>query len=222
MLVVALAVAVVLAGTAQHVTRTGGLRSPVVQLLAADLAVWAPLLLAIAWVVRGSGRARVLTRLGVRIGLVDLFAAVAIACICRAVDAFLSLGLFGTTGLVPQASLGGGPSVLLLLVGATGTAIVSPIVEELFFRGALQRGLAAALPRAARFLAVLVTAGLFALAHVLLQTWPDATASLEVFVTTLLLGLLVGTLVAVTGRIGGAMLAHVLFNGIAVALTWPV
>lgn len=221
-MLVALVIAVGLVRVVTGVARTGGVPSAVGQLLLADAAVWLPLVAGTLWVLRGRGWSRAVARLGLRFSFADVLAAAGIAVLCRAVDASLSLGFFGTTGLVPQASLGGGPDVLVLLVTVLGTCLVSSVVEEVFFRGLFQRALASALPHGARFLAVLVTAGLFAIAHVLIGNTTSSLAGLEVFVTTFVLGALVGTLVALTGRIGGAILAHVLFNAIAVALTWPV
>jgi uncharacterized protein len=227
-MIAALALALLLARFVAGVARTGGLPSPALQILLADLTVWVPLTVAVLGVARIVGWGRLWSRLGVVAGsgsslavVVDVFAGIAIALVCRALDAFLSLSFFGTTGLERQLTLGGGPGALYLVVAVVGTCVVSPVIEELFFRGAFQRGLAAALPRRGRFLAVVVTAGLFAFAHVFTGNATSSLAGLEVFVTTFVLGVLVGTLVAVTGRIRGAVLAHVLFNAVAVALTWP-
>jgi membrane protease YdiL (CAAX protease family) len=68
---------------------------------------------------------------------------------------------------------------------------------------------------------VLLTAFLFALLHLLLGAGATPLGGLEVFVVTFLLGALTGTLVAMTDRIGGAILAHMLFNLVAVVATWP-
>lgn len=69
-----------------------------------------------------------------------------------------------------------------------------------------------------RFLAVLVTAFAFALMHVAIST---TTSSVAGFEPMFVLGLLTGTLVTMAVRIGGAILAHVLCNTVAVLLTWP-
>ena len=71
------------------------------------------------------------------------------------------------------------------------------------------------------FLAVLLTAFLFAVVHLLIGSPPNSLIGVQIFTTTFALGLLTGALIAMTDRIGGAILAHVLFNAVAVALTWP-
>lgn len=213
---VAIVVAVVLERIVGGVARTGGLPSPVAQVLASDLAVWVPLVVGAVVALRRTRAVRSLFRLD----LADVVAAIGIVIVCRAVDAAMSLSFFGTTGLTPSPTLGP-PSVALLLVAAIGTCIVSPIIEELVFRGILQRRLADALTPRTRFLAVIVTAFVFAIVHVLLGAGVSTLGGFEVFVTTFLLGLLIGTLVAMTGRIGGAILAHAVFNAVAVVATWP-
>jgi membrane protease YdiL (CAAX protease family) len=217
-LLVAMAVAVVLSRLVGTIARSGGIPSPVLQVLAADVAVWAPLVAGAAWVVRRASRADALRRL--RLDLGDVVFAIGIVIVCRGVDAFLSLSITGSTGLHPAPTLGA-PDVLLLVVSAIGICLVSPVLEEVVFRGLFQRRLADALTPRTRFLAVLLTAFLFALVHLLIGSPSSSLVGFEVFVTTFLLGLLTGTLVAMTGRIGGAILAHVLFNTVAVVLTWP-
>jgi len=217
-LVVALGAAVVLARVVSGITRSGGIPSPVLQVLAADLAVWLPLVVGAAWVLRRTGRSVLVAQL--RLDLGDVVFAIGIVIICRAVDVVLSIAFTGSTGLQPAPTLGT-PDVGLLLVSAIGIVLVSPFLEEVVFRGLFQQRLAAELTPRTRFLAVLLTAFLFALLHLLLGAAATPVGGVQVFVTTFLLGLLTGTLVAMTRRIGGAIVAHVLFNAVAVAATWP-
>ncbi|MBF4614140.1 CPBP family intramembrane glutamic endopeptidase [Curtobacterium sp. VKM Ac-1376] len=217
-ILVALGVAVILARITAQITRTGGIPSPILQVLAADAAVWVPLVVAVAVVLRRTSRSAMLSRLRLDLGIVVF--AIGIVIICRVVDVFLSLSFTGATGLTPAPTLGT-PDVGLLLVSAIGIVVVSPVLEEVVFRGLFQRRLAAELTPRTRFLAVLVTALLFALLHVLLGAGGTSLGGFQVFVTTFLLGVLTGTLVAMTDRIGGAILAHVLFNAVAVVATWP-
>ncbi|WP_171907775.1 MULTISPECIES: CPBP family intramembrane glutamic endopeptidase [unclassified Curtobacterium] len=216
--VLALVVSAVLSRVVASVARTGGVPTPIVQVLLADLAVWVPLGLAVGWTVRRSSPAALVRRLG--LGWAEVIAAVGIVIICRGLDAALSIAFFGATGLTPQVTLGT-PDMVLLVVSAIGVCLVSPVLEEFVFRGLLQRRLAAELTPRTRFLAVVVTALAFAVMHVLIGSPASSVAGFEVFLTTFVLGLLTGTLVAMTDRIGGAILAHVLFNSVAVALTWP-
>ncbi|WP_175472168.1 MULTISPECIES: CPBP family intramembrane glutamic endopeptidase [unclassified Curtobacterium] len=215
---VAIAVAVVLSRLVTGVARSGALPSPVVQVLAADLVVWVPLALGVWWVLRRSAPVALVRRLG--LGWPDAVAAIGVAVVCRGLDAGLSVLFSGTTGLTPPVTLGP-PDVVPLVVAAVGVCVVSPVLEEVVFRGVLQRRLASELTPRTRFLAVLLTAFLFALLHLLLGAGGTTLAGFQVFVTTFVLGLLTGVLVAMTDRLGGAVLAHVLFNTVAVVATWP-
>jgi membrane protease YdiL (CAAX protease family) len=217
-LLVAVGVAVILARVVGGLSRGGSIPSPVLQVLAADFAVWLPLAAGVLWVLRrssGPGRARVL-----RLEIGDAIFAVGIVILCRVFDVFLGLSFEGTTGLTPAPSLGT-PDIVLLTVSGIGIVLVSPILEEVFFRGLFQRRMAAELTPRTRFMAVLLTAFLFAVLHVLLGAGTTQLEGFRVFLTIFALGSLTGTLVAMTDRIGGAILAHVLFNAVAVVATWP-
>ena len=88
--------------------------------------------------------------------------------------------------------------VLLLAVGA-------PLVEELYFRGLLQRSLLTRMPAAP---AIALSSVLFALAHFELAEF----AGLAVF------GVLLGTMAWKTGRLAPSVSAHMAFNAAAVAV----
>ena len=87
----------------------------------------------------------------------------------------------------------------------------------------LMSAIPALVRRAAWVVPVLLTVDFLtiALLHLLLGAGGTSLGGFQVFVTTFLLGLLTGMLVAMTDRIGGAILAHVLFNAVAVVATWP-
>jgi len=216
-LLAALVLAVVLARIVSALTLRGAVPGPVLQVLVGDVAVWVPLVFGIVWVVRRTGR-DLFGRFRIELG--DVVFALGIVILTRVFDAVLALTFTGTSGLSPAPSLGT-PDVGLLLVSAVGIVLVSPVLEELFFRGLFQRLLAAELTPRTRWLAVLVTAFLFALAHLFLGSATTTLGGFQVFLTTFVLGLLTGTLVAMTNRIGGAIVAHVLFNAVAVVATWP-
>jgi membrane protease YdiL (CAAX protease family) len=216
-LLIAIAVAAVLERFVTGFARSGGVPSPVLQVVTADLSVWVPLVVGVLWVLRRTSWRSAAVRLG--LGWGDALFAVGIVIVCRGLDAAMSIAFTGTTGLSPAPTLGA-PDAGLLVVSAIGVCLVSPFLEEVVFRGLFQRRLADALTPRTRFLAVLLTAFLFALVHLLIGSPANSLIGFEVFVTTLALGLLTGTLVAMTDRIGGAILAHVLFNAVAVALTW--
>lgn len=229
----ALVVSVVLLIVFGRVARTGVV-SGALQLLVADLCVWMPLAVAVLAAVRGLGARGGAARLGlvpsfgsssllsggvVSLG-VDVFFGIAAGLLVRAFDAFVSLALYGSTGFVPGALVAGDGSVFWLAVLAfVGPVIVSPVLEELGFRGVFQRAFGTSLGGGfwGWATAVLVTSLLFALAHL----FTAAVSGGAVVVTTFVLGLVTGTLAAVTGRVRASIVAHVVFNGVAVALTWP-
>jgi membrane protease YdiL (CAAX protease family) len=181
----------------------------------------------------------------------DLIWGCAAGLLARGLVTVVSVALTGFTGLSPVPTLGGPPDVALLVVMVAAPVVVAPIVEELFFRGLLQGALTSLLaPRAAsapaspapvaaaavtpapddsapgaptsdrlsRWTAAALTAVVFAALHVLVA--PTAPFALTL-AGTFVLGLFAGGLVATTGRLGGAVVAHVVFNGVAVLLTWP-
>ncbi len=89
--------------------------------------------------------------------------------------------------------------ILLVLI----TVIGAPIVEELFFRGFVQR---AAVAQLGRWPGLLLTAGIFGLVHFQLLQFPALVA----------FGLVLGLLADRTGRLGPSILAHVAFNATTV------
>lgn len=99
-----------------------------------------------------------------------------------------------------------------------GAVVIAPVVEEFFFRGLVLVAVYTAVRRlagrgVAGFAAALVSTGLFIVAHALLAplTW-DETAALA------LVGLVNSILVLLTARIWAAVLVHVVYNGLWVAL----
>lgn len=103
--------------------------------------------------------------------------------------------------------------------------VVAPVIEELFFRGLAQGSLTRILVGPSRrrdplsaWTAAALVAVVFAIVHVLVA--PGDPVLLTVG-GTFLLGLAAGGVVAVAGRVGGAVVAHIVFNGVAVLLTWP-
>lgn len=93
---------------------------------------------------------------------------------------------------------------IALVVLALLLAVGAPVVEELFFRGLLQGALVRRLGPAP---GIVVGALVFGLTHFDLL----GLLGLAVF------GLVLGVLVHRTGRLGAALVAHMVFNGAAVA-----
>ena len=61
-----------------------------------------------------------------------------------------------------------------------------------------------------------MSAALFAVLHVAVGLNVAPTTATIIVVSTFVFGLIVGTLASVTGRLGGAIVAHIVFNGVAV------
>ncbi|GAA5038084.1 CPBP family intramembrane glutamic endopeptidase [Microbacterium fluvii] len=115
-----------------------------------------------------------------------------------------------TTGAI--GGFGGDATIVLALVSA---AAVSPVVEEFFFRGFAQRAVGDAVG-GARGQAIAVLVGV--VAFVGLHWVAAGSLSVALLVATIGTGLGCGVLVAATGRLGGALVAHVVFNAIGVGL----
>jgi membrane protease YdiL (CAAX protease family) len=206
-----------------YAIRSEAIPDPNLQLLLAYLSTWVPLGVAMWAVFARDGWTESVARLGLRFGVLDLFWGVAGGCIGRLMDALCRLQFTGTTGLAPQPVLGT-PMIdgWVVALGIIAPVIIAPVVEELFFRGLVQRSLASALRgrRIATVLAILITSVLFSLAHVAV----GGVLGVQVIalgLSTFAFSVIAGAIVAATGRLGGAIVAHVVFNGAAVLLLWP-
>jgi membrane protease YdiL (CAAX protease family) len=101
---------------------------------------------------------------------------------------------------------------------ALAPVVISPVIEEFFFRGVLLVVIYTVVRRAlgkrvAAFVAVVVTTGVFVAAHTLNGAlgWDDVASYA-------LVGIVCGMLVLLTRRIWGAVLVHIVFNATWVAL----
>lgn len=97
---------------------------------------------------------------------------------------------------------------VVVLVG-----LVAPVVEEIVFRGLLQRALAT---RLRPVTSVVITAVVFSVFHWLGVDTSNVAAGLVTLVQLFLVGLLLGELARRQGRLGGAIFTHAGFNLIAV------
>jgi len=98
---------------------------------------------------------------------------------------------------------GGASTVLLFLIIVLG----APVVEELFYRGLLQRSLAG---RFSEGLVVVGVAAVFAVVHFRPVEYPGLFA----------FGLVLGVVALRTGRLGMAITTHVGFNMTGLLLVW--
>lgn len=105
-------------------------------------------------------------------------------------------------------------AVAITVIGVVG---ITPLVEEFFFRGLLQRALAQQLGGLGRvvasIIAIVVPTAVFASLHAV-----NGPPSPVLLVGAIGIGLGAGIVTAVTGRLGGAIAAHVVNNAIVAML----
>jgi membrane protease YdiL (CAAX protease family) len=129
-----------------------------------------------------------------------------------------------------------GDTVWLLINGVLGGVLIAPFLEELFNRGLVLRGVQNALwlrragsrhdavtPAVQRrsivtstVIALLVSSLAFGLLHT--GAVPDLRSSVYLLLGTFTVGLTCGVLTVITGRLGAAIVTHIVFNGTGVAL----
>ncbi|WP_166874672.1 CPBP family intramembrane glutamic endopeptidase [Salinibacterium sp. ZJ450] len=172
-------------------------------------AVWLPLLGAVLLAVHARGSGSLALDLGLRITALDVLIGLVVGLGLRTAAFVIDWIAYGkvTTG-APTL----GPVVYdgwWLFAVLIAPILIAPVVEELFFRGLLQRSL----NRLATPVAVTVSAVCFALLH-------SVTGySIPAALTTFLVGLALGALAAGTNRLGAAIVAHATFNAAGVFLT---
>lgn len=177
----------------------------------------APLAAAVLVAVRVGG-----SRFAVATGLrgfswIDLAAGIGVGLVARALVETLvpTVGGFGGGFGIESPDL-----VAAIVIAAAGAVLVTPLVEELFFRGLLQRALGDALAGAGRIaagvVAVLVSTAAFTAMH--LVSGGGAGLQAGILTGTIAVGLGCGILTLLTGRLAGAVIAHVVYNAIGVAL----
>ena len=181
--------------------------APLPLVLASTVAVWLCLLSAMAYTSRRFGYGRFVADYGLQVRRADLFG-VGIGALCQLVAIpilYLPLEAIwperfaedqvqqNASDLADRAS--GASTFLLIMVVVIG----APIVEELVYRGLIQRALSS---RLSTPVAVAVTAALFTLIHFRPIEYPG----LAVFAVVL------GVSAAATGRLGLPIAIHIGFN----------
>lgn len=220
-----LIVAVTAALASTRAITVGVIPNPGVQTLFAYLSTWIPMLAAVGMASVGLGLRASVGRLGIAFHPLDLFWGVAGGCFARAIDALSRLQLTGSTGLDPQPIIGTqAMDAWLVLTAILAPVVIAPVIEELFFRGLVQRSLARTIRRVpggiAAAISIVATSAVFSAVHLLVGA-ETGIAALATGIGTFVFSLVAGSIVAATGRLGGAIVAHVVFNGVAVLLMWP-
>jgi membrane protease YdiL (CAAX protease family) len=223
-----LAVAIVLAATVTSIAVHVEFVNQIGLVALSYLATWIPLAGAVLVASQLHGTRSLLRDFGLRFRPIDLAWGIIVGLIVRLIALIVDLLIYGGNSVpLPDLSSGLGGSVGIIVVLAA--VVVGPLVEETFFRGLLQRavfrsaleGRRPPSTRVAAGAAIAVTATVFALIHLLGTASPPQ--ALATGIETLVLGIAAGVLAALTGRLGGAVIAHAVFNGtiILLSLTAP-
>ncbi|PWC07698.1 CPBP family intramembrane glutamic endopeptidase [Mycetocola zhujimingii] len=225
---VGVVLAVVLVWAVGWAALRGWPASPELRTALGYLAAWVPLLGAVLAASYLRGRRSLVRDFGLRFEWIDLFFGLVIGGMMRAATTLVEILLYGR---VASGGATFGPVIYDLwwfVLVILAPVLAAPLIEELFFRGLMQRALvrtsAAALParaRAAR-VPVVVAIGVTSLVFAVVQTL-QTSGGLEaavVGISTLVLGIGTGTLAATTGRLGAAIIAHITYNGLIV--TWSL
>ena len=188
---------------------------PRLVLVASYGVVWLPLIFAIVIASVRGGLSPSRKIMGLRITWFDVFLGLGAGLLLRAVAGLIEIGLTGR--MVGLGVTFGDPvyDSWWLFGTIVAPVIVAPIVEEIFFRGLLQKSSGRVLTlrlgqRTALSLSVILSATTFALLHLMEAANP--TAALMLGLSTFILGLATATLSATTGRIGAPLIAHIAFN----------
>ena len=176
-------------------------------------AFWVPLAAAvIAW-----RRGRRL----LRFRPVDVLLGVGVGLLARALATGVEFAVYGTSSpavfprMLPTGFADAALQVFALVIAPL---VLAPVIEELFFRGVVidaVRG-RTALPGSTA-IAVVSSAAIFALLHLLGVS--TAQAALAGGLSAFGLGLGAAILAVTTGRLGGAVIAHAVFNATIVLLS---
>ncbi len=225
---------VLLAGTVlSAVIRLTGGQLGAATLVVAALPVWIGLLGTAVWACRRHGTGNLVTDLALRFRWVDLWIGLGAGFGLRLAIGIWTVLITRLTGQLPQGNLqdvlgenGIGRGAVLVL-NALAIGLVGPVIEEIFFRGVGLRGALASLlrrssgharladPRQRARIAIVATAAVFALLHV--SEVGDLVSALALLPGLFVAGLVLGWLTIRFGRLGPAIVTHVVFNAVAVA-----
>jgi len=199
-------------------------------LLVSALPVWIGLLGTTFWASRRHGTGNLVRDLALRFRPIDLAIGLGAGLGLRLVIGIWTVAYSAMTGQRPtgnlDAVLGDGLGTgVWLVINVAVIAVIGPVIEEIFFRGlGLRSALASAWRRAGlpafenpqrriRY-SIAATSLIFALLH--LSEVNDLTSAVVLLPGLFLAGWVLGRLTIWSGRLGPAIVTHVVFNGVAV------
>ena len=175
--------------------------------------VWIGMLLPIVWAFT---RSRPIGLLQVR--AVDVLYGVVLGALLRTTQGWIE-GLDGTPAEWPGlVQVGGSMPLSSVIFDVVGPVVVVPVVEEFFFRAVVLVSLYTVLRRPFGKLTAGLAAALGSTALFVVMHGISGAADVSGVVSLSLLGLVCALLVLLTGRIWGAVLVHVVYNGSYLAL----
>ena len=202
--------------------RTGPLYDPHVVLVASYMVVWLPFIVAVGYACFARGTKSLGRDVGLRITLLDVIIGLGAGLLARAAAGIIEIlvtGRMNGTGVTFGDTIYDGWWLFGIVLAPV---LIAPFVEELFFRGLFQRSvlrvsLAHLKPFVATTISMVASAVLFAALHLTQAASP--AGALVLGLTSLILGLTVALIAGLTGRIGGAIVTHVVFNGSLVLMS---
>jgi membrane protease YdiL (CAAX protease family) len=149
---------------------------------------------------------------------IDLLYAVVLGTALRITQGWLDIAAGGNGAWPSYPSLGGGLSSSWFFDDFLATVLIAPVLEEFFFRVLVLVAVYSAVRRLAGqgvafLVATIVSTALFVIVHALMAPLPSDSV-----VALTLVGAVASLLVLLTGRIWGAVLVHIVYNGIWVAM----
>ncbi|MDJ0351055.1 CPBP family glutamic-type intramembrane protease [Cryobacterium sp. PH29-G1] len=203
------------------VVGSAGFNDQRLALLLGYLCVWVPLVAAV--VVAGGRPGAAFWVRGLRLTLrpIDLIWGLGVGLLARTVASLIEIwgyGGVGSTGVQLGETVYDAWWVFGTLLAPV---LLAPVIEEVFFRGLVLRAvhgqtMAHRATWAAAPIAVGVSGLTFALLHLMALSLSNTTTVLVVGSATLVVGLATAWLALATGRIGGAIIAHVTFNALVI------
>lgn len=180
---------------------------------AATALLWLGMLVPVVWAFVRSRPVGLL-----RFRAIDLLWGVALGFLLRISAGWITQAVEGSAPFPSYPLIGGRLPEFWWLTDGLAVVVVAPVIEELFFRAVILVSLYTVLRRpfgraAAAIVSVIASTAVFVVVHSL-----AGSASTDQLLAITLLGLVCGALVVLTGRIWGAVLVHVVYNGTFVVL----
>ena len=207
-----------------------GSRGGGANLLLSALPVWVGLLGTAVWACRRHGTGSLVRDLGLRFKPIDLAIGLGAGLALRFAVGVWAVLYSSISGQRPTSNLesvlGNGLGTgFWLVVNVLVIAVVGPVIEEIFFRGVGLRSALASLwrrsgtarfadPRRRIWVSIAATSFVFALLH--LSEVRDVTSAVVLLPGLFVAGWVLARLTIWSGRLGPAIVMHVVFNGVAV------